>query len=724
MIKKMLTRIAVIAMAALILVGSVLTVSAESSQYVPYESYTYWDNITGADRKIVYNRPMIETEYVLNANTIGVDTITELNDVCTDKDGYVYLLDAGMEGVPAKIIVLDSNYKFYKQIDCVYGDEITAEGEETPKREEISFIGASNIYVHTDKTLYIADTQGRRVLHTDIDGNLLDTFVLPKPEEKNGSLIPSDFDFRPVKVVADSRGYVYILSEGSYYGALLYAPDKSFIGFYGANTVTTNILGALQSLIGRMFPNNERKSNDKRVLPFTFSDIIIDDKDFIYTATDAAEEAQVKKLNPGGGNNILDSDDVNFTDDFKNYTYHADGRGLQQNIAGIAVDENGFIYALDTIYGRVFIYDSQCRMITAFGGGLLTGEQKGNFVKASGIDLNGDRILISDKGNNTLTVFKLNDYGKKVLALTKMTIDGDYVESREGWEEVLKLDKNLQIAYTGIARAYLAEEEYEKAMEMALEGYDRDTYSLAFEYYRNQYISDNFNIMFIGAILIIAVLVAVVIILKKKNVVLIKSPKLKTMLSTPLHPGYGFEDIKDKKMGSVGLSIVVLLVFYVITVAETLLGGFLFTNYDPGTFNSLWVFVQTVGLVALWVVANWLVCTLLQGKGRFNEILIVTSYSLIPIILTRIVWIILSNVLLETEASFLSIITMVGILWAGLMLVIGMVRIHDFGMGRFIGTTLLTVFGMAAIIFLAILVGILFQQLGGFVSTIFVELIM
>ena len=177
-------------------------------------------------------------------------------------------------------------------------------------------------------------------------------------------------------------------------------------------------------------------------------------------------------------------------------------------------------------------------------------------------------------------------------------------------------------------------------------------------------------------------------------------------------------------MGSVGLSIVVMLVFYVITIAETLLGGFLFTNYDPGTFNAFWVFVRTVGLVVLWVAANWLVCTLLQGKGRFNEILIVTSYSLIPIILTRIVWIILSNVLLETEASFLSIITMVGILWAGLMLVIGMVRIHDFGMGRFIGTTLLTVFGMAAIIFLAILVGILFQQLGGFVSTIFVELIM
>lgn len=724
MIKKMLTRIAVFAMAVLILAGSVLTVAAESSQYVPYESYTYWDSIMGSSRKKVYNRPMIETEYVLNANSIGVETITELNDVCTDKDGYIYLLDAGMEGVPAKIIILDSNYKLYKQIDYVYGDFVAAEGAESPQREQISFIGASSIYVHTDKTLYISDTQGHRVLHTDLDGNLLDTFVIPKPDEKNGNLIPSDFDFRPVRVVADSRGYVYILSEGSYYGALLYAPDKSFLGFYGANTVTTNILGAIQSLIGRMFPNNERKSNDKRVLPYTFSDIIIDDKDFIYTATDAAEKAQVKKLNPGGGNNILDSDDVNFTDDSKNYTYRANGGGLNQEIAGLAVDENGFIYALDTIYGRVFIYDSQCRMITAFGGGLLAGTQKGNFLKASGIELNGDKILVSDKGNGTLTIFKLNDYGKKVLALTKMTIDGDYVESRDGWEELLKLDKNLQVAYTGIARAYLAEDNYEQAMEMALEGYDRETYSLAFEYYRNQYISENFNVLFIGALLIIAVIVAVLIFIKKKNFVLVKSEKLKIMLATPFHPGICFEEIKEKKKGSIGLSIAVLLAFYVTTVTETLLGGFLFTSYDPGSFNSLWVFVRTVGLVVLWVVANWLVCTLLQGKGRFNEILIVTSYSLIPIIITRIVWTILSNVLLETEVNFLSIVTMAGLIWAGLTLIIGMVRIHDFGVGRFIGTTLLTVFGMAAIIFLAILVGILFQQLGGFVSTLLVELIM
>ena len=112
------------------------------------------------------------------------------------------------------------------------------------------------------------------------------------------------------------------------------------------------------------------------------------------------------------------------------------------------------------------------------------------------------------------------------------------------------------------------------------------------------------------------------------------------------------------------------------------------------------------------------------GKGKLKEIYVVTCYSLTPIIASRVIYIILSNLLLPTEGSFLGILTTVAIIYTGLILVIGMLRIHDYSFGRFLGTTLLTVFGMAAIIFLMILVGILLQQLGGFVATIAMELLM
>ena len=698
---KIFRRIIALTIAVLMLAGGMISVSAASAQYVPYESYTYWDDISGAGRKLVYNRPMYETTAVIDRTTLGIEAFASLVDVCTDNKGYTYLLDS-----ESRIVVLDENYNFVKEITSIIGEE------------ELNFVGAQNIFVHTDYSIYICDTENKRVLHCDADGNHLDTFILPE-----SPLIPENFDYRPIKVVADSRGYIYVLSEGSYYGALLYAPDKSFIGFYGANTVNGNILDTLNSLLNRMFPNNEMKGRDTRVLPYTFSDLIITDDDFVYTATDDPNSGQIKKLNPGAGNNILGSDGVRFIDDGVNRTFNL-GEPLTQRIIGLEVDSEEFMYALDSAYGRIFVYDAECRMITAFGGGMGNGTQAGTFMYAEAIALKGEDILVCDRGTGAVTVFSRNEFGKKVMALTKMTIDGDYVESKEGWEEVRKLDKNLQIAYTGVARAYLAEENYKAAMDVALEGYDRDTYALAYEYYRLEWINDNFTAVFLVALGVIAILVTAIVIISKKKITLIKNGEVKLALQTLIHPGVTFEEIKDKKRGSVVIAMVILALFYVSAVIQEMWGGFLFTNYDPGTFNSLWVLVRSAGLVALWVVANWLICTLMGGKGKMKEIIIVTCYSLMPLIIERVIWIVLSNFLLPTEGSFLSILSTVAIIYFLLLFVIGMLRIHDFTMGRFIWTSLLTVLAMAAIIFLMILVGILLQQLGGFVSTIFIELLM
>lgn len=767
MTKKMLRRIIVTILAMVIVAGTMLTAYAETSQYVPFESYTYWDNISGAGRKSVYNRPMYEVEDVYTAKDLGVGTITELVDVCTDRQGNIYLLDAGSADAPARIIILDPDYKFVKEINAVYkngadvvtdSSEIaaaavrtvaenespvegeTAEESETPAKpadpNTLTFRGPKNVYVHIDGTIYLCDTDNKRVLNFDINGQYIDEFTLP-----DSPLIPTDFNYKPIKAVADSEGYVYILSEGSYSGALLYAPadsgtQKEFIGFYGANTVTNNILGAMASLMKRMFPNSIKASTSKRELPYTFSDIIVDSKDFIYTATDAAR-GQVKKLNPGAGNNILDSDKVNFSDDERNWGIVVAGVAVGQKITGIEVDDDEFIYALDTEHGKVFVYDAECRMITVFGGGFRSGTQKGTFTTSSALALKETRdpetnqvithdILVVDKATNMLTVFRRNDYGNQVMYLTRQTIDANYEATLDGWKEVLAQDKNLQVAYTGIARAYLAKGEYREAMDWALEGYDRETYALAYEYERQNIISDNFTWIFIAVVVIAAAVIVFALLRKKKSDEDIVKDKneLQLALTTLIHPGLAFEEIKDKKRGSFRVAVVILLLFYVTAVLQTLWGGFLFTNFDPGTFNSLWVFVQSAGLVALWVIANWLVTTLLGGKGKMKEIFVVTCYSLMPIIIQRVIYIVLTNFLLPDEGSFLGILSTVAMIYTGLLLAIGMMRIHDFTATRFAGTTALTVFGMAAIVFLMILVGLLLQQLGGFISTVILELLM
>lgn len=687
----------------IILISSSIVVSAESSLFIPYESYTYWNDVSGDGRKLVKNRTMFEFVDIIESTDYNLESFSELVDVFVDNKENIYLLDK-----ESRIVILDSEFNFITELNFIIKNS-----------EKIEFNGATSLFVDDKQRIFIADTSNNRVLVCNTKGEYLDIYELPK-----SSLIPSNFLFKPIKVACDSKGYVYILSEGSYYGALLYAPDKSFVGFYGYNTVTNGILGSIQSLFNRMFPNNAKSSNSARKLPFAFNDIIIDKDNFVYTVTDSDESGQIKKLNPGEGKNIANSDEVNFQDEDVNFTFDDNGYSFKQRIISLDVDDNGFIYCLDASYGRIFLYDSECRMLTAFGGGMGTGTQKGTFKNATAIALKGESILVCDKNDNSITVFALNDYGKKVLNLTNLTINGHYKESKSGWQEILSCDNNLQMAYIGLARAYLAEENYEEALKISLEGYDRETYTLAFEYYRTEWVYDNFTILFIVVVSLIAVLIFTIVFIKKKNIQLIKNEKFKIMLNTMIHPSISFEKIKENHKGSVRISIILIILFYISSVIKTLFGGFVFTGYDPAEYNSLLALIQSAGLIILWIVSNWLVSTLMSGKGRFIEILIVTSYSLVPLIISNVVWTIISNFLLPSESAFLSILSFVAIFYSAILLIMGMLKIHEYTMTKFIGTTVLTLLGMIAILFLLVLIVILSQQLYGFIVTIFIEIFM
>ena len=680
------------------------TFTASAATQVPFESYTYWEDI-GEERKAVYSRPMYEVERVVDAISLGIEPFTTINDVYSD-DKNVYILDNA-----SRIVVLDNQYNFIKEIGII----TDAEGN------TYNYSGAMSVYVHTDGTLFISDTENQRVLRVDENGLLLDLYGTP-----DSSLIPSNFVYKPLKAVMDSHDYLYVLSDGSYYGALLYAPDKSFTGFYGANDVTTGIASAIKNILERVFPNNAKKSASARTLPFSFVDIVIDKTDFIYTATGKTDTydrvGQIKKLNPGTGNNIFNSEEVNFVDDKFNTTFN-NGTQIEQDIVGLEVTENGYVFCIESQFGRVFLYDKSCRMLTAFGGGIGQGQQEGTFVAATAIALNGTDVIVSDKLKNTITVFTPTDFGTKVMGLIDITLEGKYLQAEEGWKEVIALDRNFQPAYSGLARAALTNENYKESMELAKEGYDRETYELAFEYYRKNLLEENFWVVFLIAVLVIAGIVALYLFVIKKKIQIIKNDQVRLMFKTLIHPALTFEEIKEKKQGSITISVVLIALFYVTAVIQVLCGGFLFTQYDPASFNSLWVLARSAGLVVLWIFSNWMICTLMQGKGTMREITIVTSYSLLPIIIERVLRIAFTNVLLPSEAMFLTGFDAIAIGFTGILLIIGLIKIHEFSMSRLIGTSILSIAWLAVMVFLIILVGMLVQQIGGFIVTVFLELV-
>ena len=154
-----------------------------------------------------------------------------------------------------------------------------------------------------------------------------------------------------------------------------------------------------------------------------------------------------------------------------------------------------------------------------------------------------------------------------------------------------------------------------------------------------------------------------------------------------------------------------------------LTSGFVFNDTSIIDVNAWYALAQTFGLVALFVLSNWLVCVLFEGKAKLKEIYIVTCYSLIPMVIQAIGYDILSNVLTLNEQSFLNILNYACIILTAAYLIMGIINIQEFTLGKFIFTTVVTLLAMILIIFLIFLVGILVQQSGDFIKTVVMEVL-
>ena len=701
--RKLILLKAALALAAVFIFLPVIPSAAADSGEIPYQSYTYWENYSGETKREVYSRPMYQAHTTLNAEALGIKAFSGLTDICVDSERNVYVLD----GAGSAIYVLDSEYRLKYSLKEVQN------GAET-----LSFVGAKGIFVSGNGELYISDTDNGRVLKTDLSGILLKEFTVP-----DSGLIPDGFEFRPMKTAVDKRGYVYILCDGSYYGAILYSPENEFLGFYGSNTTSGGILQAFEIIFNKLFMTNSKLSKSESKLPFQITDLYMDSRNFVYTCTgrtetDTVQTGQIRRFSPGG---IMteDTSSINFAD--------ADigtvkGEKLGQDLLGIALDDNDFIYALDSTYGRVFLYDKEYKLLSAFGSGMGRGEQVGSFVLPCAIDINGDDVLVCDSSANTVTVFKITDYGRLVKQARKMTLDGNYEESKELWQNVLSLDKNSQLAYNGLAKAYYVEENYEKAMEYAKLGIDKETYAQSFKWVRRDYVKKNFVWIFIPAVAAVGGICAAVVYVTGKKRVLIKNEKIRTALSSLAHPFDSFSKFKYGNQGSVLLAFVLLALFYITSVMKSTVSGYLYVDYPALNFNSLYVIVRTFGLVILWSAVNWAVCALMGGIGKLREIFTVTCYSLIPLILGNLLYVALTNVMLPAEAGFLSVLMNVAVIYAGFMLIVGIMKVQDYEFGKFVGTSVITVVGMAIALCLIAIIIILVQQLGAFLLTVIMEI--
>ena len=136
------------------------------------------------------------------------------------------------------------------------------------------------------------------------------------------------------------------------------------------------------------------------------------------------------------------------------------------------------------------------------------------------------------------------------------------------------------------------------------------------------------------------------------------------------------------------------------------------------------VLARSLFMVLLFVIANWALCTLLDGEGRVIDIYIATCYCLIPIVIARVLETICSNVLTDTEYVFVGMVVVCLNIWFICLLLFSLKTIHNYTLTKTILNALVTLVAMAIIFFILFLFIILVQQLYIFFATVITEIIM
>ncbi len=198
--------------------------------------------------------------------------------------------------------------------------------------------------------------------------------------------------------------------------------------------------------------------------------------------------------------------------------------------------------------------------------------------------------------------------------------------------------------------------------------------------------------------------------------------KLKYPFYVMTHPLDGFYEVRHRDKGSVLVSLLIIFLFAISYSFNRLYASFVVNAVNPRSVDLVWEMVSVFVLVIVFGVANWSVTCLMEGEGRFKDIITTLGYSMLPMVLMFIPATLFSQVLASNEDAFYFIIYYGSIIWFIMLAIIGIMTIHNFTFGKTFITLICTVVALIVIIFLILLISTLLRQVQDFFGSIYDEI--
>lgn len=411
-------------------------------------------------------------------------------DMFVSGEDKIYIVDS-IKGV---VVRLDEDLN----VERIYTEYYYSDGTVTTLKKP------EGIFVAADGTMYIADTENKRILIADEEAQVQQEIF--KPENLVGVKLTS---FLPTKIVVDSTGRISVVARNNNNGLLQFTKDGEFTGYMGAPSVQVS---AMEKII-RKLSTDEQRAQMQYYVPTEYNNIKIDEKNFIWgtISSVSAEEIDqvimygdmsgkvtpIKKLNTMGSDVLKRKGlfapvgELNFGD-------------TPSKMTDVALGENGIYTLLDGYYGKLFTYNSDGVLLHV---SLRKGTKKGQLMTPIAVDYVGSKLYVLDSGLGQILMYSPTTYGSLLIEAEGYSANGDYDLANETWRKVAERNSNFDYAYVGLGNSEESAGNYEQAMEYYMNADETEKYSDAKEALRKQQADSIFPVLFVSIILLVVILI-------------------------------------------------------------------------------------------------------------------------------------------------------------------------------------------------------------------------
>lgn len=169
------------------------------------------------------------------------------------------------------------------------------------------------------------------------------------------------------------------------------------------------------------------------------------------------------------------------------------------------------------------------------------------------------------------------------------------------------------------------------------------------------------------------------------------------------HPIDGFWDLTHEKRGTMAAANTILFATVFIRIISLKYTSFIFNDINWEEVNILLYVATIIFPLALWVVGNWALTTLSDGKGRLNQVYMATCYGMLPYPIVQLFLMLFSNVVTVDEAGFYTTVGTLTLVYCAILIICAMGQIHEYRAGKNIMFTIFSLFAILVEIFILLL---------------------